>query len=138
MRNFVLRVIIYAVGIALVAQIVPGIRVSSETVSTLLIIGLVFGIVNAILKPIITFLTCPLVILTLGLFVLVINGVMLLITSSLIPERLQVDGLGPAIIGGIVMSILSLILERVLGVDDDNDRRDKRKRDPDVIIMDRR
>lgn len=138
MRNFILRVIIYAVGIAIVAEIVPGISVASETLSTLLIIGLVFGIVNAILKPIITLLTCPLVILSLGLFVLVINGIMLLITSSLIPGRLQVDGLGPAIVGGIIMSILSLILERVLGVDDDNNRRDKRKRDPDVIVMDRR
>lgn len=137
MRNFILRVIIYAVAIALVAQLVPGIKVSSETLSTLLIIGLVFGIVNAIVKPIMTLLTCPLVILSLGLFILVINGVMLLITSSLIPERLQVDGLGPAIIGGIIMSILSMILERVLGVDDNN-RRDKNKGKPDIIVMDRR
>src|SRR6185503_18829841 len=137
MRNFILRVIIYAVGIALVAEIVPGIHVANDTLSTLIIIGVVFGIVNAILKPIITFLTCPLVILSLGLFVLDINGVMLLITAALIPGRLQIDGLWPAILGGIVMSIIALVLERVLGVNDDNNRRGGGKRDNTVIIMDK-
>ena len=97
MRKFILRVIIYAVGIALVAEIVPGIHIPNDTLSTLIIIGIMFGILNAILKPIITFLTCPLVILSLGLFVLVINGVMLLITAALIPGRLQIDGIWPAI-----------------------------------------
>ncbi|MBI1279452.1 MAG: phage holin family protein [Anaerolineaceae bacterium] len=138
MRNFLLRVIIYAVGIALVAEIVPGIHIPNDTLSTLIIIGLVFGIINAILKPIITFLTCPLVILSLGLFVLVINAVVLLVTASLIPARLQIDGFWPAFLGGIVMSIISMILERVLGVNDDNKRGGGNKRNPDVIIMDRR
>ncbi len=137
MRKFILRVIIYALGIALVAEIIPGIHVANDNIGTLLIIGIVFGILNAILKPIITLLTCPLVILSLGLFVLVINGVMLLITASLIPARLQIDGFWPAFVGGIVMSIISIILERVLGVNDDNNRRGKNKRDPD-IIMDKR
>lgn len=138
MRNFILRVIIYAIGIALVAEIVPGIHVANDTLGTLLIIGIVFGIINAILKPIITFLTCPLVILSLGLFVLVINAVVLLVTASLIPARLQIDGFWPAFLGGIVMSIISMILERILGVNDDNNKRGGGKRNPDVIIMDRR
>lgn len=137
MRNFILRVIIYAIGIALVAEIVPGITVANDTLGTLLIIGLVFGIINAILKPLITFLTCPLVILSLGLFVLVINAVVLLVTASLIPARLQIDGFWPAFLGGIAMSIISMILERILGVNDDNNRRGG-KREPDVIVMDRR
>ena len=137
MRNFILRVIIYAVGIALVAEIVPGIHIQNDTLSTLIIIGVVFGVLNAILKPIIKFLTCPLVILSLGLFVLVINGVMLLITAALIPARLQIDGLWPAILGGIVMSIISIVLERVLGVNDDNNQRGGRH-DNNVIIMDKR
>jgi len=137
MQNFILRVIIYAVGIALVAEIVPGIHIQNDTLSTLIIIGVVFGVLNAILKPIIKFLTCPLVILSLGLFVLVINGVMLLITAALIPARLQIDGLWPAILGGIVMSIISIVLERVLGVNDDNNQRGGRH-DNNVIIMDKR
>ena len=137
MRKFILRVIIYAVGIALVAEIVPGIHVANDTLSTLIIIGLVFGILNAIVKPLIAFLTCPLVILSLGLFVLVINAVVLLITASLIPARLQIDGFWPAFLGGIVMSIISLILERVLGVNDNNKPRGG-GRDNNVIIMDKR
>lgn len=137
MRNFILRVIIYAVGIPLVAEIVPGIHVANDTLGTLLIIGLVFGIINAILKPLITLLTCPLVIISLGLFVLVINAVVLLVTASLIPARLQIDGFWPAFVGGIVMSIISMVLERILGVKDDN-RNGKNKRNPDVIVVDRR
>lgn len=137
MRNFLLRVIIYAIGIALVAELVPGINIPNDTITTLIIIGVVFGILNAVLKPIIAFLTCPLVILSLGLFVLVINGLMLLITASLIPERLQIDGFWPAFVGGIAMSIISLILERVLGVNDDNDRGGKRKRDQKFVIIDK-
>jgi len=135
MRNFILRVIVYAIGIALVAELVPGITVANDTIGTLLIIGLVFGIVNAILKPILTILTCPLVILSLGLFILVINAIMLLITANFLPDRLQIEGFWPAFLGGILMSIISLVLERVLGVDD---KGNKGKRDPDVIIMDRR
>ena len=69
---------------------------------------------------------------------LTINGVMLLITAALIPARLQIDGLWPAILGGIVMSIIALILERVLGVNDGNNRRGGGKRDNTVIIMDKR
>lgn len=128
MRNLVLRIIIYAVGIALIAEIVPGIHIQNDTVTTLIIIGIVFGLINAILKPIVKFLTCPLVILSLGLFVLVINAVMLLVTASLIPARLQIDGFWPAFLGGILMSIISIVLERLLGVDDDDNRREQSRR----------
>src|SRR5258707_13481677 len=108
MRNLILRIIIYAIGIALIAEIVPGIHIRNDTIGTLIIIGIVFGILNAIVKPILTFLTCPLVIISLGLFILVINALLLLITASLIPARLQIDGFFPAFIGGILMSIISI------------------------------
>jgi len=133
MRHFLIRVIINAIGIALTAELLPGIHVVNNDLGTLLIIGLVFGIVNALLKPLLVLLTCPAVILTLGLFLLVINGLMLLITASLIPARLQVDGLGWAILGGIVMGIIGMVLESLLGVRDDN-QRDRR----DTVIIDRR
>jgi putative membrane protein len=134
MRYFFIRVIINAIGIALTAEILPGIHVANNDLGTLLIIGLVFGIVNALLKPLLVLLTCPAVILTLGLFLLVINGLMLLITASLIPARLQIDGLGWAILGGIVMGIIGIVLEGVLGVRDEDKRRNK----SDVVVIDRR
>jgi putative membrane protein len=134
MRNFLIRVIINAIGIALTAEILPGIHVANNDLGTLLIIGLVFGIVNALLKPLLILLTCPAVILTLGLFLLVINGIMLLVTASLIPARLQIDGFGWAVLGGIVMGIIGIILESVLGIRD----KDKKRDNPDVVIIDRR
>ena len=134
MRNFLIRIIINAIGIALTAEILPGIHVANNDLGTLLIIGLVFGIVNALLKPLLILLTCPAVILTLGLFLLVINGIMLLVTASLIPARLQIDGFGWAVLGGIVMGIIGIILESVLGLRD----KDKKRGNPDVIVIDRR
>ncbi|MBC6937337.1 MAG: phage holin family protein [Chloroflexi bacterium] len=134
MRNFLIRVIINAIGIAITAQLLPGITVADNDIGTLLIIGLVFGIVNALVKPILMILTCPAVILSLGLFILVINGLMLLLTASLIPARLTVDGLGPAILGGIVMGIISIILEALLGVNDKNGG----KKEREVIVIERR
>ncbi len=131
MGQFFLRVIINAVGIAITAQLLPGINVINNDLGTLLIIGFVFGVVNALLKPLLLVLTCPAVILTLGLFVLVINGIMLLVTSSLIPGRLQVDGIGSAILGGIIMSIITMILEALLKGDDD---RKRQKREQNVVI----
>jgi putative membrane protein len=131
MRNFIIRVFINAVAIAIAASLLPGITVTNDDIGTLLIIGLVFGIVNALVKPILIILTCPAVIVTLGLFLLVINGLMLLLTASLIPDRLQVEGLGSAILGGIIMGIVGMVIESVLRLDDD-------KRDKQVIIVERR
>jgi putative membrane protein len=129
--NFILRVLINAVGIAITASILPGITVADNDLGTLLIIGLVFGIVNALVKPILVLLTCPFVIATLGLFLLVINGLMLLLTEALIPERLQIDGLGWAILGGIVMGLIGMILESIFKPKDD-------KRDKEVVVIERR
>jgi putative membrane protein len=79
---------------------------------------LIFGLVNALIRPIITLLTCPLVIITLGLFILVINAIMLLITANLSGGRLVVDGFGTAFIGGIIMGIIGVVLEGLLGVNE--------------------
>jgi len=123
MRNFFIRVVINAIAIAITAMVIPNIQVVNNDIGTLLMIGLVFGIVNSLLKPILMFLTCPAVILSLGLFVLVINGVMLLITESLVGDRLIIEGgIWTAILGGIVMAIVSMVLEGVMKLDDDNNR----------------
>jgi len=133
MRDFFIRVVINAIGIALTAMLIPGIQVANNDIGTLLLIGLVFGIVNAIIKPILIFLTCPAVLVTLGLFILVINGVMLMITDSLVGDRLIIEGgIGTAIVGGIVMAIVSLVLEGIMGLDD-NDK-NKPVKDGDTIV----
>ena len=114
------RIIINAIAIGITAAVLPGIHVLNNDIGTYLLLGLVFGLVNALIKPIVSFLTCPLVILTLGLFALVINGIMLLITAALSDGRLLVDGLGWAIVGGIIMGIVNIVLESVLGLNRDD------------------
>jgi putative membrane protein len=116
MGKFLLRVIINAIAIAITASVLPGIHVVNQDLGTLLIIGLIFGIVNALIKPILSVLTCPFIILTLGLFIFVINGLMLLLTASLSGGRLVIDGFWWAVLGGIVMGIVGLVLESVLGL----------------------
>ena len=73
-------------------MIIPSIQVADNNIGTLLIIGLIFGIVNSMLKPILILLTCPAVVLSLGLFIFVINGIMLLITDALAGDRLIIEG----------------------------------------------
>lgn len=116
MGKFLLRVIINAIAIAITASVLPGIHVVNQDLGTLLMVGLIFGIVNALIKPILSVLTCPFIILTLGLFIFVINGLMLLLTANLSGGRLVIDGFWWAVLGGIVMGIVGLVLESVLGL----------------------
>ena len=122
MRNFILRVIVSAIAIAVATALLPGISVVNKDILSFLLLGLIFGIVNALIKPIISILSCPLVLLTLGLFMFVINGVMLMITAALSDGRLKVDGLGWAIVGGIIMGVVNVVLELVLGMSGDSKR----------------
>lgn len=117
------RLLLNALAIAVVARLLPGIHVVNQSLGTYLLIALVFGIVNTLLKPILTFLTCPLVALTLGLFILVINGVMLLITSALLPDLLIIDGFWWAVLGGIIISLLNMIFESLVGGDNNTTTR---------------
>jgi putative membrane protein len=129
MRSFVIRLIITMIAFYITAQILPGITVSSD-LGQLFIVALIFGIVNAILKPIIVLLTCPLVLISLGLFLVVINALLLMLTSSLAGGALQVDSFGSALLGAIVLGIVSLIVEAVLdavGINPEKERLTQRR-----------
>jgi putative membrane protein len=80
---------------------------------TYLWIGLIFGIVNAIVGPLLRLLSLPFVLLTLGLFLLVINAALLAITAG-ITDRLTVDGLGTAIIGGLILAVAGWVADQLL------------------------
>jgi len=136
MRNLLLRLIINAAALAATAALLPGIGVRNNEIGTLLVVAFVFGLVNAVLKPVFIILSCPLIILTLGLFAIVVNGLMLLITDALAGGRFTVDGLGWAILGGLVVGAISGILEGVLDLDEKD--REKRKRDGSFVIFPRR
>lgn len=131
MREFAIRVLINAVAIAVTAILIPNIQVLNNDISTLLLLGLIFGVVNSLLKPILILLTCPAVLLSLGLFILVINGLLLLITDALAGDRLVIEGgIWTAILGGMVMGIVSMFLESVLRLNNDD-----AKTDDDIVIF---
>ena len=128
MREFLIRILINAVAIAVTAMLIPNIHIADNNIGTLLTIGLIFGIVNSLLKPLVFLLTCPAVLLTLGLFIFVINGIMLLITDSLAGDRLIIEGgIFTAILGGMVMAGVSILLETVLKLDEKSGGRAKVK-----------
>jgi len=108
MRNFLIRLFVNALALAAAAWLLPGISMTGDFFGVLLV-ALVFGLLNAILKPILLFFSIPLLILTLGLFALVVNAVLLLITSRLLDD-FQVSGFWSAVFGSIVISVVTMLL----------------------------
>ena len=118
MTKFILRLLINAIALYLAVLIVPGIDLGTNMVS-LIWLALIFGIVNALFRPLLKFLTCPLIILTLGLFTLVINTFLFWLTSVigqsfgialLIPEPVWWN----AFLGGLIVSIVSVLMTLIL------------------------
>jgi len=135
MRDFAIRVLINAVAVAVTALLIPNIHIANNDIATLLIIGLIFGLVNSLLKPLLILLTCPMVIFSLGLFIFVINGIMLLITDSLAGDRLIIEGgIFTAILGGMVMGAVSIVLESALRLNDKTGVKDQNV----IIVTDKR
>jgi putative membrane protein len=117
MRGLFVRWLINTLALYAAASWMPGIHYDRGP-GGLLLVAAIFGIVNSALRPILTILTCPLVILTLGLFTLVINAILLLLTSWLSTQfqlGFRVDGFGAAFWGGLVIGIVSLVLSLVTG-----------------------
>lgn len=102
--------ILSALTIFLVANYVPGFDV--DTFTTALIVALVLGIINAFIKPIITILTLPITILTLGLFSFVINAVLLLTVAKFV-QGFDIEGFAPALIAAIVLWLINIIINFV-------------------------
>ncbi len=130
MRHLLVRWIINAVALGVAATLVRGIHVDGGW-QVLALVALIFGLVNALIRPLVTLLTCPLIILTLGLFTLVINAGMLLLASwiaGLMGIGFTVDGFWPALWGGLIVSIVSIALTMVL----QDEREQDRARQPEV------
>jgi putative membrane protein len=117
--KFALRVVVLAVIIYAVTRLVDGIDVLPNADGTLgstgtyLWVALLFALVNAIVGPVIRLLSLPFVVLTLGLFLLVINAALLGLTAAL-SDRFTVDGVVPAVLGGLLIAVFSWIAELLL------------------------
>jgi putative membrane protein len=110
MLSFFLRWLITAVSLLITAQIVPGIEIKNFTVA--LIAAVALGLINAIIRPLLVLLTLPLTILTLGLFIFVVNAISFSLASYFIPG-FEVNSFFAALFGSIVVSIVSGVLNSI-------------------------
>ncbi|MGW7206519.1 phage holin family protein [Streptomyces sp. NPDC054837] len=121
MKNFVVKTIANAGALAVAVWLLDKITLTGDStgkkIGTLIIVALIFGIVNFLVKPVVQLLSLPLLILTLGLFTLVVNALMLMLTSWLADKvdlSFHVDGFWTAVLGGLIISIVSWALNVVL------------------------
>ena len=116
MTRFILRWAISAAAIFLAIRFVPGITLQSGWVSVIWL-ALIFGLLNAFIRPLLSLLTCPLIILTLGLFTLLINTFLFWLTGQIgqwFGIGLTMNGFWPAFLGGLVVTVVSVVLTLLL------------------------
>ncbi|MFI6227254.1 phage holin family protein [Micromonospora echinospora] len=119
--GFLIRLVTSAVALWVATLIVPGVEVGGRsgvnTALTLLVVALIFGLVNAVLKPVIQVVGCVFYLLTLGLFALVVNALLFLLTdwiASGLDLPFRVDGFWPAFWGAIVVAVVSWLISVVV------------------------
>jgi putative membrane protein len=119
--KFLIWVVVNALALAAATWLLDGIDLTGSStedrVITLVLVALIFGVINAVIAPVVKLLSLPFIILTLGLFLLVINAAMLLFTSWIAEQfelGFHVDGFWTAVIGAIIVTIATWILEAVL------------------------
>ncbi|MCC0097156.1 MULTISPECIES: phage holin family protein [Streptomyces] len=122
MTNFVVKTLANAAALAVAIWLLAGITLDDHSslgrrTLTLILVALVFGLVNLIVKPVVKFFSLPLFVLTLGLFTLVVNALMLLLTSWLAEQldlSFHVDNFWTALIGGLIISVVSWAVNMAL------------------------
>ena len=121
MENLIIRLLANAIALGVATWLVSGITLEGATtgrrVLTLLIVAAIFGVVNAIVKPVVKLLSLPLLILTLGLLTFVINAVMLWLTSWItgkLDVQFHVDGFWSALFGALIISVVGMLINVVL------------------------
>lgn len=101
------KLIINTIAFYVVSRLIPGVRIADW--ETLLVVAVVWGVVAMFLRPILIILTLPVNVMTLGLFTLVINGLLLMLTSRLVPG-FEIDGFLTALIAGVLLAVLNMFL----------------------------
>ena len=128
--RLLVRLIANAAALAVATWLLTGITLTAQDtghkVAALLVVALIFGVLNAVVKPVFKLVTAPLVLLSLGLFLLVINACIMLLTSWLAAKvdlGWHVDGFVPAVLGAVVVSVVSFVLNAFLRDRDETRRR---------------
>ncbi len=114
-KRFIQSWIINTLAVLIAVNVLPGIYFTNNKLASAFIVSFALGILNAFIRPILILLALPLVILTLGLFMLVINALLLYMVSLFPPAQLQIDGFGWAFAGAAVIAIVSSILNFLTG-----------------------
>ena len=112
MNKFLLRVVVAAVGFWIASRIVPGVHAGGPL--SLLIAGLMLGVINALVRPILVLLTLPLTILTLGLFLFVVNGLTVWLVTALV-HGVQIHGFWHAVLTALIISVVSWLAGGLIG-----------------------
>jgi putative membrane protein len=126
--SFLIRLLVNAAALWVATRIVPGVTYAGGA-GPFLVVALIFGLINATIRPLTKLLTCPLILLTLGLFALVVNGLMLWLTSRLagaLELGFHVSGFWAAFWGAIVVSIVSTLLSMFVRTTADDENRWRR------------
>jgi len=117
MPGFLVRFVVICIALALTAALIDGIDVTGPNVVSrgvaLGIAALVLGVLNAVVRPILVVLTLPLTIVTLGIFLLILNALLFWLTGAVV-HGFEVRGFGPALVGTIVMTVISFLLNRMV------------------------
>jgi len=121
MTNLIIRLLANAVALAVATWLIAGITLEGATtgrrIVTLLIVAAIFGVVNAIVRPIVKLLSLPFIILTLGLLTFVINALMLWLTSWItgkLDVQFHVDGFWSALWGALIITVVGMIINVIL------------------------
>jgi len=115
-RFLLVRIVVNALALAITAAVTPKIYFVDKSVLSWLLMAIMLGVLNALLKPILQFLTLQFIFVTYGLVVVVVNALLLWVLSLLFPARFAVDSLLWALVGGLVLGLLSSFLESLLGL----------------------
>jgi putative membrane protein len=115
-RFFLVRFLVNAIAVAITAAVTPKIYFVDKSVWSWLLITVMLGLLNALLKPILQFLTLQFIFVTYGLVIVLVNTLILVLLSFLFPARFAVDNLLWALVGGLVLGLLSSFLESLLGL----------------------
>lgn len=115
--NLLIRLVINAIALWVASYLLAPSILLTPDIGGIVIVAIIFGLINALIKPVIDFFTCPFYVITLGLFTFIVNALLLLLTSAVSGGCLIVDGFWPALLGGIVISIVSTLLSIFLGED---------------------
>jgi putative membrane protein len=121
MGNFLIWWLVNTISVFVVSEVLPGVE-REEGIVPLLLIALLIGVINAMLRPILYFVSCGLIIITLGLAIPVLNALLLLLADELAGDAFEIDGLLWAVIAAILMGIINSVLNGIFKEDEEQKR----------------